>query len=175
MEDVKSAFTTTESSRRQFMIRAIGILAAVCGAVVGIPLVGSFIGPRKASSDHWIRVADLKDLPAGRPVGLKVVDVQEDAYLQEPVTRHLWVTKHGDAAVTVFSPTCPHLGCQVDWNAASGHFECPCHGSVYAPDGKVLGGPAPRPLDALATRIEQGSLSVNWQRFRSGVARKIPA
>lgn len=174
MEDLKSSVTTNESSRRQFMIWATGILAAVCGVVVGIPLVGSLIGPRKASSDHWIRVADLKDLPAGRPVGITAPDVEADAYLQESVVRRLWVIKHSDNAVTAFSPTCPHLGCQFNWNDASGRFECPCHDSVYSPDGKVLGGPAPRPLDTFATRIDQGSLSINWQRFRSGIARKIP-
>lgn len=175
MEDVKSADTTTESSRRQFMIWATGILAAVCGLIVGIPLVGSFIGPRKATSNHWIRVADLKDLPMGQPISLTAADIEEDAYLRESVIRHLWVIKHSDMAVTVFSPTCPHLGCQFNWNAASGRFECPCHGSVYSPEGKVLGGPAPRPLDTLATRIEQGRLSVNWQQFRSGIAQKLSA
>lgn len=174
MEDAKSAVTTHGSSRRQFMIRATGILVAICGLIVGIPLVGSFIGPRKKSADHWIKVADLKNLPAGRPIGLTAPDVEEDAYLQESVVRRLWIIKHSDNAVTAFSPTCPHLGCQFNWNAGSGHFECPCHGSVYSPEGKVLGGPAPRPLDALATRIEQGVLSVNWQRFRSGIAQKIP-
>lgn len=156
------------------MIWGTGILAALCGAVVGIPLAGSFIGSRKASSDHWIRVGALKDLPVGRPVGLTVPDVEADAYLQESVVRRLWVIKHSDSAVTAFSPTCPHLGCQFNWNSASGHFECPCHNSIYSLEGKVLGGPAPRPLDALATRIEQGGLAVNWQRFRSGIARKIP-
>ncbi|MRR15516.1 MAG: ubiquinol-cytochrome c reductase iron-sulfur subunit [Deltaproteobacteria bacterium] len=174
MEDLKSAVTTTESSRRQFLIRGTGILSIVCGVIVGIPLVGSFIGPKKSSADHWIKVADLRDLPAGQPIGLKAADVERDAYLQDSVVRRIWVVKHNDDTVTAFSPTCPHLGCQVDWNAASGRFECPCHGSVYAPDGKVLGGPAPRPLDTLATRIRQGGLSVNWQRFRSGIARKIP-
>lgn len=155
------------------MIWGTGILAAVCGAMVGIPLIGSFIGPAKVSLDHWIRVADLKDLPMGQPIGLKAADVEMDAYLQESVIRHIWVIKHSATMVTAFSPTCPHLGCQFNWNAARGHFECPCHGSVYAPDGKVLGGPAPRPLDTLATRIDEGILSVNWQRFRSGIARKI--
>lgn len=174
MEDVKSAETTTERSRRQFLIWGTGILTAVCGVIIGIPLIGSFIGPRKSSSDHWIKVADLKDLPTGQPIGLQTTDVEMDAYLQESAIRHIWVIKHNDATVTAFSPTCPHLGCQFNWNAGSGHFECPCHGSIYSPDGKVLGGPAPRPLDTLATRIDQGRLSVNWQRFRSGIAQKIP-
>jgi menaquinol-cytochrome c reductase iron-sulfur subunit len=164
-----------QSSRRQFLAGATGVLIAVCGAAVGVPLVGSFIGPAGRSlPGHWLKAASLRDLPAGNPVSLRVIDVQEDAYLRQSVIRHLWVIKHSDTQVTVFSPTCPHLGCRFNWNDATRRFECPCHGSIYAPDGKVLGGPAPRPLDTLATRIESGSLSVNWQQFRSGTAEKIP-
>jgi menaquinol-cytochrome c reductase iron-sulfur subunit len=175
MEEVKSAHAEQDSSRRQFMIWATGILTALCGVIVGLPLVGSFIGPAfRRTESSWIRVADLGNLPAGEPVSLQVTDVQVDAYLRESMVRYLWAVKHNDAEVTVFSPICPHLGCRYNWNSANRHFECPCHGSVYAQDGKVLGGPAPRPLDTLATRIENGGLSVKWQQFRSGVAEKIP-
>lgn len=35
---------------------------------------------------------------------------------------------------------------------------CPCHSSVFSPDGKVLGGPAPRPLDRYHVKIENTRL-----------------
>jgi Rieske Fe-S protein len=41
---------------------------------------------------------------------------------------------------------CTHLGCVVPWSAAANKFQCPCHGSQYAPDGHVVRGPAPLPL-----------------------------
>jgi len=175
MPDLELPDDGQNASRRQFLIRATGILMVVCGAAVGVPLTGSFIGPAgRTLASHWMKVASLTNLPTGDPVSLKVVDVQSDAYLRESVIRYLWVVKHSDTSATVFSPTCPHLGCQFNWNPASRRFECPCHGSVYAVDGRVLGGPAPRPLDTLDTRIEQGSLAVNWQQFRSGIAKKTP-
>jgi len=43
------------------------------------------------------------------------------------------------------SSVCTHLGCLVaptEWG-----FQCPCHGSKYTLEGKVIAGPAPRPLE----------------------------
>lgn len=46
------------------------------------------------------------------------------------------------------SPVCPHLGGIVNWNDADETWECPLHGSRFAPDGKLLEGPATRDLTA---------------------------
>ncbi|MBE9049157.1 FAD-dependent oxidoreductase [Nostocales cyanobacterium LEGE 11386] len=43
------------------------------------------------------------------------------------------------------SLTCTHQGCTVK-QAADGKFHCPCHGAVFAADGKVLKGPAQQDL-----------------------------
>ncbi|MER9947697.1 FAD-dependent oxidoreductase [Mesorhizobium sp. M0047] len=44
------------------------------------------------------------------------------------------------------SATCTHLGCIVHWNSTEQCWDCPCHGSQFAPDGTVLNGPATRSL-----------------------------
>ena len=41
---------------------------------------------------------------------------------------------------------CTHLGCVVPWNKAENKFMCPCHGSQYNEQGKVIRGPAPKSL-----------------------------
>ncbi|ORB74156.1 FAD-dependent oxidoreductase [Mycobacterium scrofulaceum] len=46
------------------------------------------------------------------------------------------------------SPVCPHLGGIVNWNDADEAWECPLHGSRFAPDGTLLEGPATRDLTA---------------------------
>lgn len=44
------------------------------------------------------------------------------------------------------SAACTHLGCHLRWNSLEKCWDCPCHGSHFAPDGSVLNGPAIMPL-----------------------------
>jgi glycine/D-amino acid oxidase-like deaminating enzyme/nitrite reductase/ring-hydroxylating ferredoxin subunit len=44
------------------------------------------------------------------------------------------------------SAACPHAGCVVVWNSLEQCWDCPCHGSQFAPDGSVLNGPSFGPL-----------------------------
>ncbi len=39
-------------------------------------------------------------------------------------------------------PRCPHLGCAMKWNPQEHSWDCPCHGSRFDSDGRLLDGPA---------------------------------
>lgn len=49
------------------------------------------------------------------------------------------------------SSVCTHLGCNVR-HVGTG-FQCPCHGSRYDENGRVIAGPAPKPLEWYALSL----------------------
>ncbi|AZO48834.1 MAG: FAD-dependent oxidoreductase [Mesorhizobium sp.] len=58
----------------------------------------------------------------------------------------LAVCRDRDGKLHTHSASCSHLGCIVHWNSTEQCWDCPCHGSQFAPDGAVLNGPAIRGL-----------------------------
>jgi menaquinol-cytochrome c reductase iron-sulfur subunit len=165
-----------ETTRRGFLGLVIGTLGFVGSLIVAIPLLDALIGPAlRKNNPHWSKAGNVDALSEGQPTDLTFPDEVVDAYLNETVMHSVWAVKHSSSDVTVFSPICPHLGCHYHWDAESGHFECPCHGSVFDMDGTVVAGPAPRPLDTLPEKIDSGELLVEWERFKLGISQKIPA
>ena len=61
--------------------------------------------------------------------------------------RKLAAYRAEDGSIHAVSPTCTHLGCQLNWNRAERSWDCPCHGSRFAPDGEILQGPATKALE----------------------------
>jgi glycine/D-amino acid oxidase-like deaminating enzyme/nitrite reductase/ring-hydroxylating ferredoxin subunit len=58
----------------------------------------------------------------------------------------LAVYRDAQGALHEHSAACPHLGCIVHWNSAAATWDCPCHGSRFDCEGRVINGPANRDL-----------------------------
>lgn len=63
-------------------------------------------------------------------------------------------------AVKAFSTTCPHRGCDVEWNDGENTWDCPCHGSRFEANGSLKNGPASRGLDPLDVKTENGEMTL---------------
>jgi glycine/D-amino acid oxidase-like deaminating enzyme/nitrite reductase/ring-hydroxylating ferredoxin subunit len=65
----------------------------------------------------------------------------EGAIVREGLHK-LAVYRDAEGQLHEHSAVCPHLGGLVRWNSDAKSWDCPCHGSRFAPTGEVLNGPA---------------------------------
>jgi Rieske Fe-S protein len=63
--------------------------------------------------------------------------------------QHIAIYRDSDGQLHALSSVCTHRGCDVKWNDQDRAWDCPCHGSRFAPTGEVLKGPATRPLPSV--------------------------
>ena len=93
-------------------------------------------------------------------------DFEVDSVTAFPAGK-FYLARLEDGGFLALHRECTHLGCTVPWSAAEKRFVCPCHASTFAITGEVSGPPAPRPLDLLPVRIENGIVKVDTrQRLR---------
>lgn len=110
-------------------------------------------------------------LPTSRPAPVAV-----PAAVHLPVGGRLYVAEvrafvlRDEAGFYALSAICTHLGCLVQ--ASGPGYACACHGSRFDAGGAPLGGPASRPLPALAVAWdEQGQLVIDPGRSTGSDAR----
>lgn len=75
-------------------------------------------------------VDELKEIQSGEGKTIKLEGEHLAAYRSEQGKLH------------IVSGICTHLGCVVHFNKVEKSWDCPCHGSRFSIEGKVLEGPA---------------------------------
>ncbi len=126
-----------DMTRRKFFTR-VGITTFFLSLGGFFSSVVAFILPR-------LNYEPKTSFSIGRPGDYQNGDMR----LLEAEQVYVFRTERGFQAV---SAICTHLGCSYkpfgppNPEFARVHAQCPCHGSVFARDGRVIGGPAPRPL-----------------------------
>jgi Rieske Fe-S protein len=82
------------------------------------------------------------------------------AALVESVAGVFLLSRTGDQSFTAVDATCTHEGCTV--NGIDGTtYVCPCHGSRYDRNGRVVNGPATASLRQYPTSFASGVVSIN--------------
>ena len=81
------------------------------------------------------QVGSADDVPAGEARVVRAGLERKGVYRDE------------GGAVYAVSLRCTHMGCLLRFNSAEVSWDCPCHGSRFGVDGRVLEGPAVHPLE----------------------------
>jgi menaquinol-cytochrome c reductase iron-sulfur subunit len=155
------ADTPEEISRRRFFEKLSIALLGLCGALVGVPLVGFIVAPlfRKVPQ-KWVTIGKPDDFQIGKTVAVTVNDPSPLPWAGVTAKTGVWLRRVTEDTFIAFSANCTHLGCPVRWLPDADLFMCPCHGGVYYSDGKVAAGPPPLPLFRYDVRVENGEVQM---------------
>jgi Rieske Fe-S protein len=86
-----------------------------------------------AKFSDYVKPSEVKDISEIAP--------GHGAIMNEKMTK-VAVYKDESGQVHKCSAVCTHVGCVVHWNPGEGTWDCPCHGSRFDPQGRVVNGPA---------------------------------
>jgi menaquinol-cytochrome c reductase iron-sulfur subunit len=153
------------NARRSFLVAVMYGLWTLIALALAIPAaIYLLFPPRARRRQEWVDAADLAQLKAGIPQEVFFRRTRQDGWKLVSEKSTAWVVKLGQSQVVAFAPQCTHLGCAYHWDETRNVFLCPCHSSTFSLDGRVLSGPAPRPLDRYELRVEKSRLLVGGVR-----------
>jgi quinol---cytochrome c reductase iron-sulfur subunit, bacillus type len=159
VQEITEPPVESRPSRRRFYLTTIyGLWAVMSAALVGPALIYLLLPPRLRKEQQWVDAGDVSKLEPNVPVEMVFRKNRLDGWKLSSEKQTAWVVKLAGQNVVAFGPQCTHLGCAYHWDERKSEFLCPCHNSVFSIDGKVVSGPAPRPLDRYSSKIENGKL-----------------
>lgn len=173
MAQASSPADVPSMGRRQFM--NFLTFGSATGIALGAlyPVVRYFIPPSTGGTGGGVAAKDalgnsvkLSSFLAEHNVGDRVL-VQ--GLKGDPT--YLIVNNKEAIADYGLNAVCTHLGCVVPWNTSANKFICPCHGSQYNNEGKVVRGPAPLSLALAHVSVDDDNVSLSpWSEtdFRTG-------
>ena len=122
-----------------------------CMSLDGIPYIGQY---SKMTPNVYVATGfnkwGMTNAMVSAMVLTDLITGKENAYSQvfSPSRRILHPQLAGNLAESLIGlltptvPRCPHLGCALKYNRYEHSWDCPCHGSRFTEDGKVIDNPA---------------------------------
>jgi Rieske Fe-S protein len=154
----------TETTRRTVILSAGGAgMAAVLTACAGYGEPAAEGGDTSSTASS--QAPEAAETSAGADAGgsanalAKTADIPEGGgkvFKDEKIV----ITQPAAGEFKAFSSVCTHQGCDVD-KIADGTIDCPCHGSKFKiTDGSVANGPATKPLEEKAIKVDGDSIAL---------------
>ena len=157
--DEQSFGAIASPDRRTFFKRLVNTLGAAIAAILAVPLAGLYALPAFSRPKVlWKEVGRVNDFAVGEITLMPLKPLERREWPESWGAEAAWVYRKSEQDFVIYSTHCTHVGCPITWSPQARRFFSPCHGGVFDPDGRVLAGPPPRPLDRYETRIENGVL-----------------
>ncbi|MEL4894112.1 cytochrome b6-f complex iron-sulfur subunit [Crocosphaera sp. Alani8] len=158
MTQVSGSSDVPDMGRRQFMnLLTFGTITGVAAGAL-YPVVKYFIPPSSGGAGGGVTAKDAlgNDIVASNFIADH--NVGDRVLAQGLKGDPTYLVVEGDSAIADYgiNAVCTHLGCVVPWNASEDKFICPCHGSQYNAEGKVVRGPAPLSLALAHVNVNEG-------------------
>jgi cytochrome b6-f complex iron-sulfur subunit len=173
MTQVSGTPDVPDIGRRQFM--NLLTFGTITGTALGAlyPVIKYFIPPSSGSTGGGVTAKDAlgNDVVISSFLSSHAVGDRTLAQGLKGDPTYIVVESEGTIANYGINAVCTHLGCVVPWNAAENKFMCPCHGSQYNNEGKVVRGPAPLSLALVHADVVDDKISLTpWTEtdFRTG-------
>lgn len=149
-----------DAAERRRLLTVSSRAAMLAGLAGGYGLfgfiAGRFLYPSGPEARPWMYVARADEMRAG-----------DNLVYQTPSGATINVTRKVKTGASedfiALSSVCPHLGCQVHWEADKGRYFCPCHNGTFDSVGRGTAGPpgdARQSLSTYGLKVEEGLLYI---------------
>ncbi len=126
-----------------------------CISLDGVPYIGTYSNIRPnlyvaSGFNEWgmtssmLAAQILTDLVSGRENKYAAVFSPSRNMFSKQLFNNLGTSIAG--LLTSSRKRCPHMGCALKWNAQEHTWDCPCHGSRFTGEGKLICNPATEDL-----------------------------
>jgi cytochrome b6-f complex iron-sulfur subunit len=139
-----AAATPTPEAGRRKLIRFL------LGSGFGASIVSFLYPALKFMMPPAIAESAVNQVSAGKATELK----PNSAKLFRFGNRPALLVRTASGEFRAFSATCTHLNCTVQYNDQSRQIWCACHNGLFDLNGKVVGGPPPKPLEQFTAHVQ---------------------
>lgn len=135
---------------------------AVVTGVVGVPSLVAACSPawKTRRGRNWRAIGPVDRFPAGA-MSEAVVRKEYPFWAERLAQETVYIWRASGDEVVVLSRSCTDLGCPLNWDPGSQCFFCPCHGGIFARDGRRMAGPPNRPMHRYASRVRDGMVEID--------------
>ena len=173
MTQIPANSDVPDMGRRQFMnLLTFGTITGIAAGAL-YPVVSYFIPKSAGAAGGGLTAKDKlgNDIVASDFVASHQAGDRTLAQGLKGDPTYLIINEDKELASYGLNAVCTHLGCVVPWNGSENKFICPCHGSQYNSEGKMVRGPAPLSLALVHADVSDDRVILtDWEEtdFRDG-------